>query len=579
MVYMFGKKSISIFATTLVTISLSISDASAASGDLDLTFGTNGKVTTYFSGDDSGASIVLQSNGNIVVAGNMYNGNNYDFAVTRYNSDGTLDTSFSLDGKVTTDFGGDDYGTSVAIQSDGKIVVTGYGSSGGNDDFAIARYNTDGSLDTSFDTDGKLLIDFGRYENGKALAIQTDGKIVLAGTSVALGGLAANMHLLRLNTNGSLDTTFDSDGKVTTDIGPNDDVLSIALQNDGKIIIGGGSDASGNLETTLLRYNSNGSLDTTFNSDGIATIDFAISNDAAYSVAIQSDGKIIAAGYADLGGQVVFALLRLNSNGSLDTTFDTDGKITTAFGSFYDGAYSVVIQSDGKIIASGNSNNGSQALFATARYNTNGTLDTTFDTDGKITTAFGSFDDGANAIAIQNDGKIVVAGYSDSGSGYVFALARYIGSESALPDAPVINSITAGDRKLSLSFTAGASNGSAITDYEYSLNGSGYISAGTTTSPLSITNLSGRTEYSVIMKARNSAGLSTASNSLSGKTSDAALDASEARDRELALISAYQGKVALQLSEKLGVLFSELKFVLSQLSALLKTLYLIVLKI
>ena len=579
MVYMFGKKSISIFATTLVTISLSISDASAASGDLDLTFGTNGKVTTYFSGDDSGASIVLQSNGNIVVAGNMYNGNNYDFAVTRYNSDGSLDTSFSLDGKVTTDFGGDDYGTSVAIQSDGKIVVTGYGSSGGNDDFAIARYNTDGSLDTSFDTDGKLLIDFGRYENGKALAIQTDGKIVLAGTSVALGGLAANMHLLRLNTNGSLDSTFDSDGKVTTDIGPNDDALSIAIQNDGKLIIGGGSDASGNLETTLIRYNSNGSLDTTFNSDGIATIDFAISNDAAYSVAIQSDGKIIAAGYADLGGQVVFALLRLNSNGSLDTTFDTDGKITTAFGSFYDGAYSVVIQSDGKIIASGNSNNGSQALFATARYNTNGTLDTTFDTDGKITTAFGSFDDGANAIAIQNDGKIVVAGYSDSGSGYVFALARYIGSESALPDAPVINSITAGDRKLSLSFTAGASNGSAITDYEYSLNGSAYISAGTTTSPLSISNLSGRTSYSVVIKARNSAGLSTASNLFSAKTFDSLLDASEARDRELALMSEYQGKVALQLSDKLGVLFSELKFVLSQLSALLQTLYLIVLKI
>ena len=579
MVYMFGKKSISIFATTLVTISLSISDASAASGDLDLTFGTNGKVTTYFSGDDSGASIVLQSNGNIVVAGNMYNGNNYDFAVTRYNSDGSLDTSFSLDGKVTTDFGGDDYGTSVAIQSDGKIVVTGYGSSGGNDDFAIARYNTDGSLDTSFDTDGKLLIDFGRYENGKALAIQTDGKIVLAGTSVALGGLAANMHLLRLNTNGSLDSTFDSDGKVTTDIGPNDDALSIAIQNDGKLIIGGGSDASGNLETTLIRYNSNGSLDTTFNSDGIATIDFAISNDAAYSVAIQSDGKIIAAGYADLGGQVVFALLRLNSNGSLDTTFDTDGKITTAFGSFYDGAYSVVIQTDGKIIASGNSNNGSQALFATARYNTNGTLDTTFDTDGKITTAFGSFDDGANAIAIQNDGKIVVAGYSDSGSGYVFALARYIGSESALPDAPVINSITAGDRKLSLSFTAGASNGSAITDYEYSLNGSAYISAGTTTSPLSISNLSGRTSYSVVIKARNSAGLSTASNLFSAKTFDSLLDASEARDRELALMSEYQGKVALQLSDKLGVLFSELKFVLSQLSALLQTLYLIVLKI
>lgn len=575
---MFHRKSAMLAAATFAVLSLSISDAHAAAGDLDLAFGTNGKVLNSFYGDGA-ASVVLQSDGKIVVAGDSNNGNDSDFAVARYNSDGTLDTSFSADGEVITDFGGEDYGTSVAIQSDGKIVVAGYGSSGGPEDFAIVRYNTDGSLDTSFDTDGKLLIDFGRYENGKALAIQTDGKIVLAGNSVAAGGLAANINLVRLNTNGSLDTTFDSDGKVTTDIGPNDDALSIAIQSDGKIIIGGGSDASGSLETTLIRYNSNGSLDTTFNSDGIALIDFAISNDAAYSVAIQNDEKIIAAGYADLGGQVVFALLRLNANGSLDTTFDTDGKVTTNFGSFYDGAYSVALQTDGKIIASGYSSNGSQDFFATARYNTTGSLDTTFDTDGKITTSFGSLGDSAKAVAIQSDGKFVVAGYSETVSGTVFALARYIGSESVLPGAPVLNSITAGDRKLSLSFTAGASNGSAITDYEYSLNGGTYISAGASSSPFTINNLSGRTSYSVIIKARNGSGLSIASNSLSAKTTDSLLDASEARDLELAKISAYQGKVALQISEKLGALFSELKFVLSQLSALLKTLYSIVLKI
>jgi len=573
-------KSASILAVTLVITSLSISNTSAAVGDLDATFGLNGKVTTYFSGDDSAASIVLQSNGKIVVAGNMYNGNNYDFAVTRYNSDGTLDTSFSLDGKVTTDFGGDDYGTSVAMQSDGKIVVSGYGSSGGPDDFAIARYNTDGSLDTSFDSDGKVLIDIGRYENGKALAIQTDGKIVVAGNSVALGGIAPNIQLVRLNANGSLDSDFDFDGKVTTDIGSDEEnALSLALQIDGKIVVGGSSGSFGSTEMTLLRYNSDGSLDTNFSSDGIATINFAPNSESANSVAIQSDGKIIAAGYADIGGQVVFAIIRLNSNGSLDTTFDSDGKVSTSFGSFYDEATSVAIQNDGKIITAGYSLSGGKYNFATARYNINGSLDATFDSDGKITTTFGLIDDGSKSVVIQSDGKIITAGYSDSGSGYVFALARYIGSESALPDAPVLNSITAGDRKLTLSFTAGASNGSAITDYEYSLDGGAYISAGASSSPFTIQNLSGRTSYSVAIKARNSAGLSTASNSLSGKTTDAALDASEVRDRELALISAYQGKVALQLSEKLGALFSELRFVLSQLSALMKNLYSIVLKI
>lgn len=577
---MFRKKSVSILAATLVITALSISEASAAAGDLDVTFGINGKVTTLIGSGSSAKSIALQGDGKIVVAGDSYNGSDSDFSVARYNSNGTLDSSFNSDGTVTTDFGGDDYGSSIAIQSDGKIVVSGYGSSGGPDDFAIARYNSDGSLDAEFSGDGKLLIDFGRYEFGNAVVIQSNGKIVIAGQSVAIGGSAPNIQLVRLNSNGSLDSDFESDGKVTTDIGSaEENALSLALQSDGKIIVGGLSGSFGSTEMTLLRYNSDGSLDTTFSSDGIATINFAPNNESANSVAIQSDGKIITAGYADLGGQVVFALIRLNSNGALDTTFDSDGKVSTSFASFYDEATSVAIQSDGKIITSGYSNNGGIFSFATARYNINGSLDATFESDGKITTTFGSSDDAAKSVVIQSDGKIITAGYSDSGSGYVFALARYIGSESALPDAPVLNSITAGDRKLTLSFTAGASNGSTITDYEYSLNGGAYISGGTTTSPLTINELSGRASYSVVIKARNSSGLSTASNSLSGKTTDVALDASEARDRELALISAYQGKVALQLSEKLGDLFSELKFVLSQLSALIKTLYSIVLKI
>lgn len=577
---MFRKNSASILAATLVITSFTISDARATAGDLDVTFGLNGKVTTLIGSASSATSMALQSDGKIVVAGDSNNGNDFDFAVARYNTNGTLDTSFSSDGKATTDFGGDDYGTSVAIQGDGKIVVSGYGSSGGPDDFAIARYNSDGSLDTDFSGDGKLMIDFGRYDYGNAVAIQSNGKIVVAGQSVAGGGSSPNIQLVRLNSNGTLDSEFDSDGKVTTDIGSDqENALSLALQSDGKILVGGLSGSFGSTEMTLLRYNSDGSLDTTFSSDGISNINFASGNDVANSIAIQSDGKIIAAGYVDIGGQVVFAIIRLNSNGSLDTTFDSDGKVSTSFGSFYDEATSVAIQSDGKIITSGYSDNGAIYTFATARYNTNGSLDATFESDGKITTIFGSSDDGAKSVVIQSDGKIITAGYSDSGSGYVFALARYIGSESALPDAPVLNSITPGDRKLSLSFTAGASNGSAITDYEYSLNGGAYISAGTSTSPLTINDLSGRTSHTVVIKARNSSGLSIASNSLSGKTTDALLDASEARDRELALISAYQGKIALQLSEKLGALFSELKFVLSQLSALLKTLYSIVLKI
>jgi uncharacterized delta-60 repeat protein len=174
--------SIYVFSSSLFSISL----ASAAVGDLDTSFDTDGKVTTDFgASSDSASSIALQSDGKIVVAGYSYNGSNYDFAVVRYNTNGSLDTSFDTDGKVTTDFGAQsDYAKSVALQSDGKIVVAGYSYNGSNYDFAVVRYNTNGSLDTSFDTDGKVTTDFGASSDyAESVALQSDGKIVVAGTS------------------------------------------------------------------------------------------------------------------------------------------------------------------------------------------------------------------------------------------------------------------------------------------------------------------------------------------------------------------------------------------------------------
>ena len=165
-------------------------------------------------------------------------------------------------------------------------------------------------------------------------------------------------------------------------------------------------------------------------------------------------------------------------------------------------------------------------------------LDISFSGDGKLTTAIGASDDAAQSVILQSDGKIVVAGYSYNGGNADFALARYIASDSTAPAAPTLNSVTAGDRRVTISFTAGANNGAAITDYEYSLNGGTYVSAGTTTSPFTITGLSGRTAYSVTIKARNSVGLSTASSSLSATTTDASQDASEAAAAEAARLAA-----------------------------------------
>ena len=182
---------------------------------------------------------------------------------------------------------------------------------------------------------------------------------------------------------------------------------------------GGGGGASVTTPTS-------GSLDTTFNTTGKVTTAIGAINDSALAVAIQSDGKIVAAGYSYNGANYDFALVRYNTDGSLDTTFNTTGKVTTAIGASNDSAYVIAIQSDGKIVAAGYSDNGANYDFALVRYNTDGSLDTTFNTTGKVTTAIGASNDYAYAVAIQSDGKIVAAGYSYNGANDDFALVRYL---------------------------------------------------------------------------------------------------------------------------------------------------------
>ena len=174
-----------------------------------------------------------------------------------------------------------------------------------------------------------------------------------------------------------------------------------------------------------------GDLDISFSGDGKVTTAIGASGDVAYSVVLQSDGKIVVAGFSFNGANHDFALARYNTDGSPDTSFDTDGKVTTAIGASNDVAESVVLQSDGKIVVAGYSDNGDNNDFALARYNTNGSLDTSFDTDGKVTTAIGASDDFAESVVLQSDGKIVVAGFSDNGDNNDFAVVRYLASNAS----------------------------------------------------------------------------------------------------------------------------------------------------
>ncbi len=408
----------------------------AQDGSLDASFDTDGKVTTDIvnSNDDEGRGIGIQSDGKIIVAGNYYNITNDDFAIVRYKTDGTVDSSFGTNGRVRTQISsGTDKAFSVGIQSDGKILVAGFCSVSGYD-FAVARYNGDGSLDTGFDTDGIVVTDLnngGSDDRGYDVAIQSDGKIIVAGYSANANG-DKDFALVRYNNDGSLDASFDSDGIITTDFssGSEDYGMGVALQSDGKIVVAGNSSD----DFAVARYNPDGSLDTTFNGTGVVTTDLAGKSDYGYAVAIQSDGKIVVAGTAFTGLVYNYAAVRYDTDGTLDSTFDGDGIVMTDIVG-YDFGSDVVIQPDGKILVAGYSFDGSNYYFSAVRYNSDGSLDTGFDGDGKVTTTIGSKqDDRGFCIGLQSDGKIVVGGISKSDNDdYDFAVVRYNNPSTTTP--------------------------------------------------------------------------------------------------------------------------------------------------
>lgn len=414
------------FLAAMTIVGSTYAVEAASPGALDASFGIGGKVTTL-AGPNGVNDVAAQADGKIVIVGSCTRDGALDFCLHRYNSNGSIDRTFGIDGRVLTDFNNEnDIAFGVAIQPDGKIAVAGtVFDSAGASTSAFARYMPNGSLDPTFDGDGKLIFDTPTTEEVLGgIAIQGDGRIV----GVGLAG--ADFLIIRLNVDGSADTTFNRGGFVTTSVGGPSQALAVAIQPDGKIVAAGGV-VGGSIEFAVARYNTDGTLDRGFDGDGIATIDFNGGGDVALAVAIQTDGKIVPAGLTNTGDEIFSALARLNTNGTLDSTFDGDGRVTTNVApgnGINEVVQDVEIESDGKIVAAALGGGD----FNVVRYSSNGGLDSGFGNGGIARTDFSGVDF-VRASALYGD-KLVVVGDGIEGSDVRLVRYNLLSAPSASSD-------------------------------------------------------------------------------------------------------------------------------------------------
>jgi uncharacterized delta-60 repeat protein len=378
---------------------------------LDETFGSQGKTTLAGFGDET--DMAIQPDGKIVMVGGKF----IDFVLARFNADGTVDTGFGDEGKIATDLAGgfaQERARAVAIQTDGKIVVAGEATVPSGDlAVALVRYNADGTLDTTFGTGGKV---FGPAVLGRAfdVAILADSRIVVAGDA-PVGNIAddfGDFLLARFQANGVLDTTFGTNGVVVHDMtGRTDLARNLLVQPNGALVVSGdpfGSDPA--RRTSVARYDADGHLDASFANGGRLIIGGAYVGE---DLALQTDGRLVLVGSVQVlnvqNDFTHFAALRLNADGTFDDSFGDGGMATTSITGLTDVAHAVVVQGDGKIVVAGEGNL-INANFAVVRYDRNGDLDTSFAIGGKLQVDFAGLEDRAENVALQSDGKIVAGG-------------------------------------------------------------------------------------------------------------------------------------------------------------------------
>jgi uncharacterized delta-60 repeat protein len=460
---------------------------------IDPLFAGGGQATAHFgSGDDSAQALVVQPDGKIVLAGYALVGSDTDFAVVRLNPNGTRDTSFGTNGRVSVDVAGsgqDDFAYAVTLDSSGRILVAGTAFIGTDYDFAVIRLLSNGALDTSFNGTGKFTYDFNgtspaslNNDTAYGIGIQPGTGQIIVGGDARIGG-DDDFALIRLNTNGTRDTSFNGGaGRRTLDFGSgNDTAFGLAVRSSGKIVMGGTALIGSDKDFAIAQFNADGTTDATFGSGGSGrrTVDVSgISgtsggNDAAYTLTLLSSGAAVLVGKARIGPDDDFAILKFTSSGALDTTFGGgDGIATHDFAGTNnsggnlanDSAYGVATDSSGGFVVVGTARVGQDDDFAAVRYTAAGVLDTNFGSNGQVTQDFELDDDAAFGVTVQPDGKIVIAGEAGIGGDLDFAAVRFNSVTSNTPP-PASNRDTDGDGLLDSWETTGIdANGDGVID-------------------------------------------------------------------------------------------------------------------
>lgn len=400
--------------------------AFAAPGDLDHSFGKNGKVAVNFGGSDGvgytlSHDIAVDSKNRVVQIGDTDAQGPIEYAIARLNPDGSPDDSFSGDGRQTVDVGPKAQAFAVAMQPDDKILVGGGG--GTFRQFTIIRLNANGSVDDSFGVNGIASITFGTRNSAVTdMAIQPNGKIVAVGKASGTehGYRHTDFGIARFNSDGSPDTSFSGDGEQTVDFNGIDYANAVAIDSHGRIVVAGQGGGNRMIATRLLP---NGAIDKHFGSKGRVEIGYPGKDNSsgAEQLAVQADGKLVLAGFTadgrDQRNPFDFAIARLKPDGSLDRSFNKDGRQTVGFGGSDEG-HGLALQKDGRIVVGGFTDLRDLAI---TRLKANGSLDKSFADKGKRTIDFGGQESGGG-VALTRSGGILIAG--GTSNGYNFVVAR-----------------------------------------------------------------------------------------------------------------------------------------------------------